>query len=433
MTTSARYGAFISYSHAASAEVSRGLEKWLQNYAKPWWRWRAINVFRDETNLTAAPALWSRIALALDQSSHFVLLASPEAAKSKWIRREVRYWLGDPNAAALGDADLDAPMANPRAERVATLLIALTAGEILWDEKAGDARAGDFNWHTTNALPRVLSGVFKEEFQWVDLRTTVQKQELRNSLSRSNSEFMLAVAQLAAPIRGIADFSRLVSEDYRQYRRTIRAAWAATAVLAWVSAAALWQWRTAIVQRDRAVYAEGAASEANAEAQANAKQARDNAAEAEANLLAAQLRESRFLADEASQQRTVDTGTAALVALEALPDAATGNNRPYVPEAELQLDGALRDLREQLVLGHEGVSTDGAFTPDGKRIATGSLDKMKRFMTAEAAMISGADTRGGGCGARSSAPTASVSSPRSMTRRCGSGTRRPASQQASRS
>jgi hypothetical protein len=65
-----------------------------------------------------------------------------------------------------------------------------------------------------------------------------------------------------------------------------------------------------------------------------------------------------------------------LVALEALPDAATGNNRPYVPEAELQLDGALRDLREQLVLGHEGVSTDGAFTPDGKRIVTGSLDKL---------------------------------------------------------
>ena len=46
-------------------------------------------------------------------------------------------------------------------------------------------------------------------------------------------------------------------------------------------------------------------------------------------------------------------------------------------------------------LGHEGVSTDGAFTPDGKRIVTGSLDKLKRFMTAEAAMISAADARGG--------------------------------------
>lgn len=73
MRDTVRYGAFISYSHAASAEVARGLQKWLQTYAKPWWRWRAINVFRDETDLTAAPALWSRITLALDQSSHFIL------------------------------------------------------------------------------------------------------------------------------------------------------------------------------------------------------------------------------------------------------------------------------------------------------------------------------------------------------------------------
>ena len=101
MTTAARYGAFISYSHSASAEVARGLQKWLQTYAKPWWRWRAIDVFRDETNLTAAPALWSRIADALDQSSHFILLASPEAAQSKWIKREIRYWLGDQNAGVL--------------------------------------------------------------------------------------------------------------------------------------------------------------------------------------------------------------------------------------------------------------------------------------------------------------------------------------------
>ena len=54
MTPTARYGAFISYSHAASAEVARGLEKWLQIYAKPWWRWRAVKVFRDENDLTAA-------------------------------------------------------------------------------------------------------------------------------------------------------------------------------------------------------------------------------------------------------------------------------------------------------------------------------------------------------------------------------------------
>ena len=253
MTTSAQYGAFISYSHAASAEVARGLQKWLQTYAKPWWRWRAVNVFRDETDLTAAPALWSRIADALDQSSHFILLASPEAAQSKWIKREIRYWLGDQNAGALDGPDLDAPMANPKPERIATLLIALTAGDISWDEKAGNA--GDFDWSKTNALPRQLSGVFREEPQWVDLRKVVEREELRTSLSRSNAEFMRAVAQLAAPIRGIADFSRLVSEDYRQYRRTIRTAWAAAAVLAVVRCGrrAVGSEAYCAGQRDRAV------------------------------------------------------------------------------------------------------------------------------------------------------------------------------------
>jgi len=318
MIPTARYGAFISYSHAASAEVARGLQKWLQIYAKPWWRWRAVNVFRDETDLTAAPALWSRITGALDESSHFILLASPNAAQSKWIKREIRYWLGDRNAGALESPDLDAPVPNPHPQRIATLLIALTAGDISWDEKAQGAGAGDFDWSKTNALPRVLSGVFSEEPQWVDLRTIVQREELRTSLSRSNSEFMLAVAQLAAPIRGIPDFSRLVSEDYRQHQRLIRTAWAAAAVLAFVTLAAIWQWREATSQRDQA----------------------------RGNLHEAQIAQSRFLADQAGvKDQTGDAGTAILLALEGLPGAK--GERPDVPDATFRkrVERALARLR----------------------------------------------------------------------------------------
>ena len=233
------YGAFISYSHAASQDVARGLQKWLQIYAKPWYRRRAVNVFRDETDLAAAPALWSKITRALDDSSHFILLASPKAAQSKWVKREVRHWLGDSKAHdEQGDA-LDAPLSGARPERAATLLIALTDGEIAWDENGRGAARGDFDWKATDALPRALAGVFTEEPQWIDLRQIVRRDDLRNSLSRSNAAFMHAVAQLSAPIRGLADFSQLVSEDFRQHKRALRTAWAAVAALVLLTAAAV--------------------------------------------------------------------------------------------------------------------------------------------------------------------------------------------------
>jgi len=55
MTKAARYGAFISYSHSASAEVADGLQKWLQTYAKP-------SPSQSETDVTIAASLNSRSA-----------------------------------------------------------------------------------------------------------------------------------------------------------------------------------------------------------------------------------------------------------------------------------------------------------------------------------------------------------------------------------
>jgi hypothetical protein len=104
-------------------------------------------------------------------------------------------------------------------------------------------------------------------------------------------------------------------------------------------------------------------------AQANAEQAKASAKKVNANFREAQIGQSRFLADHASQKREPgDAGTAVLLALEGLPDTAAGNDRPYVLEAELQLDDAWRDLRERLVLHHEDVVWSAAFSPDGKRI-----------------------------------------------------------------
>jgi transposase len=116
---------------------------------------------------------------------------------------------------------------------------------------------------------------------------------------------------------------------------------------------------------------------------------------AKAHLRASQIAQSRFLADLAQQQRAAaNEGIAVLLALEALPDAAATNPRPYVSEAELQLDGASHDLRERLVLSHENQVLSAAFSPDGKQIVTASQDRTARIWNATTGLPIGGPLRG---------------------------------------
>src|SRR5215217_8706574 len=108
------YDAFISYSHAADGKLAPALQQGLQGFAKPWYRRRALRVFRDQTSLAATPELWPTIQSALDEATHFLLLASPEAAQSRWVRREVAHWLA--------------------VKPPGGLFIVLTGGELVWDE-----------------------------------------------------------------------------------------------------------------------------------------------------------------------------------------------------------------------------------------------------------------------------------------------------------
>src|ERR1700754_3512579 len=94
----ALYDAFISYSHAKDKPIAAALQSAVQKLGKPWYRRRALRLFRDDTSLAAAPQLWPTIERALDGSRFFILLASPEAAASKWVNKEVAHWL-DHNSA----------------------------------------------------------------------------------------------------------------------------------------------------------------------------------------------------------------------------------------------------------------------------------------------------------------------------------------------
>ena len=86
------YDAFISYSHQHDNVLGPLLQASLERFAKPWYRMRAMRVFRDTANLVANPALWGSIEDALRSSQWFILLASADAARSVWVNREVQWW-----------------------------------------------------------------------------------------------------------------------------------------------------------------------------------------------------------------------------------------------------------------------------------------------------------------------------------------------------
>ena len=220
--TGPAYAAFISYSRAVDGRLAPKLADSLERFAKPWYRLRALRVFRDDDSLSTSPGLWSSLTAALDRTSFFVLLASPGSAASEWVGREVAYWLEH--------RDRD------------RLLIVLTDGEIGWDE-----HTGDFDWQRTTALPRELAGVYHEEPRYTDLRFAAASEHL----SLRDPRFRAVVADVAAPLHGRAK-DDLIGEEVRQHRRTLRIARAAGAALALLAVAATVAAVLAVRSADRA-------------------------------------------------------------------------------------------------------------------------------------------------------------------------------------
>jgi hypothetical protein len=137
------YDAFIYYGHAKDKPIAAALQSVVQKLGKPWYRRRALRVFRDDTSLSATPHLWPTIQQALAESRYLIVLASREAAASPWVDKEVAYWL--------------------EAKRADSLLIGLTDGELGWD-----ARVGGFG--DAAPLAPATRGGFPSEPKWVDLR-----------------------------------------------------------------------------------------------------------------------------------------------------------------------------------------------------------------------------------------------------------------------
>src|ERR1700730_6747351 len=195
------YDAFISYSHAADGRLAPAVQLGLQRLARPWYRARSLRVFRDDTGLAVNPHLWVSIQQALDESEYFVLLASPEAAASPWVNREIEHWT-----------------AHKPPDR---LLPVLTDGTLFWD-----SARGNYNLDLSDALPPALAAGFPAEPRHLDLRWARDETEL----DLRHARFRDAIADLAAPMHHLPK-DELESEDVRQHRRTVRLARTAVVTL----------------------------------------------------------------------------------------------------------------------------------------------------------------------------------------------------------
>jgi WD40 repeat protein len=224
-----RYKAFVSYSHAADGKLAPAIQRGLHRFRRSWYQGRAMRVFRDETNLSVSPGLWSSIEAALGSSEYFILFISPDAALSKWVCKEVEYWISHRSPD--------------------TMLFILTDGDIVWD-----AERGDFDW-SLSAVPKILKAVYREEPLWVDLRW-IRHQE---SLSLQDPRFRDKIADIASTLLGRAK-DELVGEDVRQQQRARRVTVSAIAVLTLLTitsiALAMWanqERKTAIAQQQIAL------------------------------------------------------------------------------------------------------------------------------------------------------------------------------------
>ncbi len=186
-----RYDGFISYSHFMDIDFAPAFQSGLHRLGKPWYRLRQLNIFRDETDLSATPKLWGKIEEALKSSEYLILLASPKAAASEWVKKEVRFWIDN--------------------KETNKIIIILTSGKIAWN-----TLSTDFDWKQTSSLPTELEGKFEMEPLYIDC-TKVRKSI---DLSLNNPQFKSNVAKVSAPIQGIT-VKELIDRDVLEHRKTI--------------------------------------------------------------------------------------------------------------------------------------------------------------------------------------------------------------------
>jgi len=347
------YDAFISYSHQLDKELAIRLQRNLERFAKPWYRVRAIRVFRDDASLSASPNLWASIQAALETSEWFILLASPQAGCSPWIERELQWWLTN------------------RTDAIDHLMVAVTDGTPPWGTASQPTASP-----SPVIVPPALSQIVDEP-RWVDLRDVRIYDKSRAYQARMQDK----IADLAAPLRNQTK-DALYGEAIRQHRITMRWVYSAIATLTALLLTAVLAGVFAYVQRNQA--------------RAETRLATTRLLLSEASQLeASRPGLARQLLVEANHIDPTPQVLGALLSSFSIPNELDfrGSVRAeaYSPRAPvlavatddgISVVNTLTGQKLATMPSHTGYVSALAFSPDGRLLATGGADGAVRIWDA---------------------------------------------------
>ena len=215
-----------------------------------------------------------------------------------------------------------------------------------------------------------------------DIKEFIAESEAADARRRSEDEareYQRQAAELkAAQCDGRSVAPRRPAHTGRAGRR-----FGACADRGWNGIYARFQTTEAVHQRAEAERQRTEAERQRTEAVRQTAVAQAERAEAARQNREGQKTESHFRAEQA-KQAGADAVTAALLALEGLPDSTASDDaqrtRPFVNEAWNALYGARLEQRERAILGgHTSLVYSAVFAPDGGRILTASYDKTARL------------------------------------------------------
>jgi hypothetical protein len=243
------FHAFLSYSWAADRGIAPVIQSALQGFLRPWFRVRALNIFRDLSCLPANSKLEEALANRLDRSRHLIALAAPEAKDSAGMEFEAAHWFSRSRS---GDA-----------------LVIVTSGCYS-------------NWPEIqdSALPPTLRRELQAAPLWIDLsphRDRMLARPLGPELKKKLPDFL---GQLILVFYPGQTWEWLRGEERAQRRRTLRLLSSFAAVLLALLVVAAWSWNA----KERS---EMIAEKQQHEAEANAKTAQEQKDKAEASDLEA--------------------------------------------------------------------------------------------------------------------------------------------------